>query len=392
MIKAVLLDLDNTLLDNPQDVFVKEYLQAVDTYFEEKWKQSVAGALLKSVKAMAGERDLRYTNTDIVIQIITEATGHPEQEIRVLFDEFYATIYPSLKRYTRPLQWTADLISQLKAQQFTVVIATNPIYQAEAIRQRLAWAGLPDTLEYYPFVTHAENMHYAKPDPAYYAEILARVKVEPDEALMVGDSLESDVAPAAAVGLHTYHLKTSNQSEGSGTLEDFYSLICTDSWTHSLPARRLSPGMIEPQMRGNLGALFSLMSEVKPHYWHQHPDPNEWSIMQIICHLLESEQTVQRPRLQRILQEDNPFLAASRNPPGPEVDPCDDDGYRVAYAIVRERQITLDFLKALKPDDWLRTARHSIFGPTTLLEMAHFTAQHDRLHINQFCRTLGKCE
>jgi hypothetical protein len=26
------------------------------------------------------------------------------------------------------------------------------------------------------------------------------------------------------------------------------------------------------------------------------------------------------------------------------------------------------------------------------LEMAHFTAQHDRLHLNQICQTLGKCE
>jgi HAD superfamily hydrolase (TIGR01549 family) len=392
MIKAVFLDLDNTLLDNPQDVFVKEYLQAVDAYFEEKWKQSLAGALLKSIKVMAGQRDLRYTNADIATQVISEATRHPVTEILALFDGFYATSYPSLQRFTRPFPCTADLISQLKEQQFTVVIATNPIYPAEAIRQRLAWAGLPDTFEYYSFVTHGENMHFAKPDPAYYAEILARVKAEPDEALMVGDSLESDVAPAAAVGLHTYHLKTSRQSEGSGTLEDFYALVCTDNWTSSLPPRRLSPVMIEPQLRGNLGALFSLMSEVKSHYWHQHPDPKEWSIMQIICHLVESEQTVQRPRLQRILQEDNPFLAASRNPPGPEVDPCDTDGYRVAYNFVRERQTTMDFLKALQQDDWLRTARHSIFGPTTLLEMAHFTAQHDRLHLNQFCRTLGKCE
>ena len=55
----------------------------------------------------------------------------------------------------------------------------------------------------------------------------------------------------------------------------------------------------------------------------------------------------------------------------------------------RERTIAL--LAGLRPDQWNRPARHSIFGLTNLLEMAHFTAQHDRLHITQLCQTLGKC-
>ena len=320
MIKAVLLDLDNTLLDNPQDVFVRQYLKAVDSYFEEKWQQTVSDSLLRSVKAMMDVRDMRHTNTDIVLKLISKELGRPEQEISALFDEFYQTIYPSLRRFTHPFNWAVDLINQLHEQQLAVVIATNPVYPTEAIRQRLAWAGLPDTLDYYDLVTHADNMHFAKPDPAYYAEILAHIKVESDEALMVGDSFDSDIVPAATVGLHTYHVKTSGMGDGMGTLQDFYTLICSDHWTDSFLARPLSAGMIEPEMRGNLGALFGMLSEVKQYYWHQHPDPNEWSIMQIICHLLESEQTVQRPRLQRILDEDNPFIVAPRNPPGPEVD------------------------------------------------------------------------
>ena len=57
-----------------------------------------------------------------------------------------------------------------------------------------------------------------------------------------------------------------------------------------------------------------------------------------------------------------------------------------------ERQRTVDFLAALPAETWDRPARHSIFGPTTLLEVANFTATHDRLHLQQICQTIGRCE
>ncbi|HML24865.1 MAG TPA: DinB family protein, partial [Aggregatilinea sp.] len=78
-------------------------------------------------------------------------------------------------------------------------------------------------------------------------------------------------------------------------------------------------------------------------------------------------------------------------PPGPATRTCPPNGWPVALAFAAERQITLDFLAALPADAWDRPARHSIFGPTTLLEMANFTAQHDRLHLTQLCQTVQKC-
>jgi len=136
-----------------------------------------------------------------------------------------------------------------------------------------------------------------------------------------------------------------------------------------------------------------MLRNIPARYWEQHPIPDEWSILQIVCHLLESEQVVQRPRLQRILNEDNPFLRSPQPPPGPhEALACDQSGLRAARRWAAERQKTIMWLRQLSANDWQRPARHSIFGLTTLLEMAHFTAQHDRLHLNQLCQTLGRCE
>jgi FMN phosphatase YigB (HAD superfamily) len=396
MIKAVLLDLDDTLLHNPDSIFVPAYLTMADTYFADYWQYpGISKALLQAVQAFASKRDMQHTNSDIAYNIITHVTERTIDVVQKGFFDFYRSAYPALRQHVKSTRTALALINCLREQKLSVVIATNPIYPAEAIRQRLAWAGIPDQLTDYALVTHADNMHFAKPDPAFFAEIIARLGVEPDEAIMVGDSLRNDILPAQEIGLHTYHIVESPkiaQGESEGTLNQFYESIQRDDWIDLLHARPLTPEMIEPEMRGNVGALFGILQSVKSHFWTQHPDPNEWSLIQVVCHLLESEQTVQRPRLQRIRAEDNPFIAAPKPPPGPrEAGVCDEDGLQTAERFLRERLITLEFLRGLSPQDWSRPARHSIFGPTSLLEMAHFTAQHDRLHINQLCQTIGRC-
>jgi hypothetical protein len=242
-------------------------------------------------------------------------------------------------------------------------------------------------------------VHFRKYDPSLYAEVVARISVEPDEAMMVGRLADASLAAAAFVGLHTYAVSekpvypaAEAQQGTTGSLSQLQAALADDTWAESLLPPPLSPHMIEPELRGNLGALFGTLSGIQPHHWHQHPDPDEWSPLQIICHLLASETTVQRPRLERILNENNPFLVSPLPPPGPrDALPCDSDGWKAARRFAAARFRTIHRLRQLQPSDWLRPARHSIFGPTNLLEMAHFTAQHDRLHITQLCQTIGRC-
>lgn len=394
MIKAVLLDLDNTLLRNPDEDFARAYLGLADRFFEERWNFSeFSHLLLRGIQSVVTPHNPTRTNANILLDLISSATGQSEAEIRAAFSDFYNTAYPALSKCTEISLFAPQLVAALRESNYAVVIATNPIYPAEAVRQRLAWAGLPDNLDSYALVTHADNMHFAKPDPAYYIEAVARVGVEPDEAIMVGDNLQNDMMPARLAGLCTYHItETADETGMAGNLESFYHHVISSKWLNALAPVTLKPAMIEPELRGNVGALFGTLSDVKPHYWLQHPDPEEWSLIQTVCHLLESETKVQRWRLQKIHAEANPFLSNPLPPPGPrEATPCDENGWSAAYRFAEERKKTIEWLSTLQPEDWIRPARHSVFGPTNLLEMAHFTAQHDRLHINQICQTLGKC-
>lgn len=388
MIKAILLDLDDTLIHNPTMAFMLAYFAQVDAHFGALWGERPYSQLLSaSVRRLMFDpvtdvTTLQHSNLTRILAGLAAEIDRTPAEVLAALSDFYAGGYQALRPCVRPADGASALLAALQAQGYAIVIATNPVYPADAIRQRLAWGSLPDDFAQYALVTTADNMHFAKPSPAYYAEILARVGVEPDEAVMIGDSLTNDVQAAGAVGLHAFHVP-------AAALTGFIDRL--PELEHLLPLPH-QPSMVIPQLQGNIGALFGLIDRAQPHYWHQHPNPDEWSPMQIVCHLLDHEPTVERARLQRILTEDNPFIANPPLPAGPrDAHPCGDDGHAVALRFAQERQHTIDLLSGVRAEDWGRPARHSIFGPTTLQEMAHFTAQHDRLHLNQLCQTLGGC-
>jgi hypothetical protein len=143
-------------------------------------------------------------------------------------------------------------------------------------------------------------------------------------------------------------------------------------------------------MRGNLGALRTLISASRPSVWSRQPAPDAWSALQILTHLIDSERTAQRVRLATIMAEDMPFLVDPDNH-GLSLRPFSDNAHELVETFMNERKLTLNFLELTDAQVWQREARHSVFGLTTFLEMAHFTAQHDRIHINQLCETLGRC-
>lgn len=379
MIKAVLLDMDNTLLINPDMGFAQEFLALFERHFSLAGFDDVGKNLRIAIHAMSSRQKGNKTNLELALQLI----GSDDIDYaKNVLQSFYSDIYPNLKHCITPISGARDLIYGLKDMGLEIIIATNPIYPETAIRQRMSWANLPLDDDLYHLITSADTMHFAKPDPAYYAEILGRVGIEPDEAIMIGDSIRNDITPARSIGIRTIQIKNADLDKVKIELEQ--ELAKSQLFI-------LHSNMIEPQLRGNIGALYGFIDTVQSSFWHQRPDPNEWSIIQILCHLLSSEDNTERKRLELILQEDNPFITQPEQP-GPDIASCNDNGYKILQDFMTTRQRTIELIKNFTADDWNRPARHSIFGLTTMLEMAYFTAQHDRLHLVQLCQTIGRCE
>lgn len=392
MIKAVLFDLDNTLITNPDEAFIARYLSLIDSFFvQEAGVDNVSHTLINCVRSFSNLTKKREIITNlqwIIAQLEKTHTIHSHQ-INQLYQQFIDTQYLELKTFITPRKLANQIIETLKSQSIILAIATNPLYPQKEILKRMAWGDLVPPSEF-AFITHAENMHYAKPNPAYYAELVARVGVEPDEALMIGDSITNDIEPARRAGLQTFYIDNQQKSP----LDELWSFIQEHHWYTKTPASTLTPQLVIDGLTGNLGAIYGLVTTTHPNMWHLHPDSQEWSIAQIITHLYESEKEIQRPRLQQIASSVNPFIA-SPAPQGLSLKPHSQNVLETLEKLTSERNITIELLTSWlqsSPSFWERSARHSIFGLTTLLEMAYFTTQHDRLHINQLCHTIGQCQ
>jgi hypothetical protein len=271
------------------------------------------------------------------------------------------------------------LLTRLKTHGIALTVHTSEATSAQNLAQELANASIE--AEGLFFAT-AEVLHFPPSEPAHYAEIVARVGVEPDEMLVAVADDRTACSVGLVCGITLQELQ--EQLEAHPT-----------NWrTHFTPPP-LAPSMLIHEWLGNLGALNGMIAETRPSTWHQHPVDGEWSIVQILSHLVYAEAETHRPRLLRIAQEENPFIIAPKPPPH-TLEPLHEDALVILEAFEAERKQTIALVQAwlqTQPQAfWLRKARHSIFGITNLLEMAHFTAQHDRLHINQLCQTIGRCE
>lgn len=264
---------------------------------------------------------------------------------------------------------------------YRLVLLSNPHNTERATLAQLEQAQLPTS---YDFITGCETMLFERADPSFYIQIVAQLGIEPDESLILSTS-GFDLAIAQQVNIYGYTLV--NNANKPHFFDDFVVWLTQQP---SLPSYSLAPHSIIPNLSGNLGALTHLVHATPLDYWHQRPEPHEWSILQILTHLIESEVMHQLPRLQQIVEYETPFISAPK-PPGPDLPAKSTDALALLSEFTQLRQQTLAYIQKLAPSMWTRTARHSVFGMTTLLEMAYFTARHDRLHIQQLCQTIGKC-
>lgn len=242
MLKAVLFDLDDTLVGNHMDTFLPRYFALLGQYAEKYLpRDEFLKALMECTRLVTVNLDPALTNRDVFWQAFAEQTGLDPLEIEPYFGEFYENQFLALESIITRRETAVSLIKACQSQNFKIVIATNPLFPGSAVAARLLWAGLPVTEYDFELVTTYENMHAAKPQPAYYKEILARIGLTASETLMVGDDWDNDIAPAASVGCYTYWLPMNGETTPPesgivtkyGSLDDLYCLV-TSGWLADL--------------------------------------------------------------------------------------------------------------------------------------------------------------
>lgn len=203
-IKAILFDLDGTLLPMDQDVYIKAYLKGLCSVLAPKGydPRAVASALWKSTDAMI-TNDGSKSNEAAFWNSFCEILGDGVKNEEPMLNEFYRTEFQKIKDVCGFSPKSKMLIDRLREAGIKVALATNPVFPAVATESRIRWAGLEPTD--FELVTTYENIGFCKPNPDYYLEVARRIGVNPRECLMVGNDVGDDMV-AEGLGMKVFLL------------------------------------------------------------------------------------------------------------------------------------------------------------------------------------------
>ena len=113
-----------------------------------------------------------------------------------------------------------------------------------------------------------------------------------------------------------------------------------------------------------------------------------WSAHQVVAHMCHVEWGAFLPRFERILEDDNPFLANFDETNWMEVNydpevPIEE----LLQDFDSARQSARDLLEDLVPEQMSRTGRHPYQGERTLQWWMEYAASHTEEHLKQISRT-----
>ncbi|MDZ4167977.1 MAG: HAD family hydrolase, partial [Coriobacteriia bacterium] len=187
--RAILFDLDGTLLDLDLSAFLERYFTALESAAaplarHANGSDSVMSALHAATRSMMEHRS-GATNREVFFAAFAKHSGIDLGEHWSVFEDFYRNVFPTLADTARPAPGARTAVTTARDLGLRVAIATNPIFPLRAVEHRLAWAGLDGSLA--DVVTSYESMHACKPHPDYFRETAAQLGLDPRDCLMVGD-------------------------------------------------------------------------------------------------------------------------------------------------------------------------------------------------------------
>jgi len=295
----------------------------------------------------------------------------------------------------RPLAGGRELVDWALAAGHEVAIATDPLFPLEATEERVRWAGLDPSR--FSLISAFETFHFSKSHVAYFAELLGRLGWPDRPILMVGNDLERDLIPAQALGLPTFRvdgstaqpvgqISTSELPIATGRGGNLMQLM---DWLNSSPLETYIPSFrtwpaVEAVLLATPAVLQGMTADLSPQMWKMERSAAEWAMIELVCHLRDTEREVHAAQLKTLMESPAPFVARpdaavwakQRRYLGA-------DGPDSLREFVAARLAAIQQLQSVPEGTWTKPARHAIFGPTTFLEVVGFMADHDRLHLQQ---------
>jgi FMN phosphatase YigB (HAD superfamily) len=201
MLRAILFDLDNTLVLFDEPAFYERYFASICHSFSDIFPpEEFRNRLLRATMALRRSRG-EVNNRRFFMKAFVERYENLATEIWRRFMKFYEDDYDRIQVEVKVPFGLHEVISRLQQTGLKLVVASNPIFPLIVQRKRMAWAGIDGFR--FDLVTHIENMSFVKPRLEYYLQICEKICEAPEECLMVGNDSINDMV-AGVTGMKTY--------------------------------------------------------------------------------------------------------------------------------------------------------------------------------------------
>ncbi|MFA4953791.1 MAG: HAD family hydrolase [Patescibacteria group bacterium] len=201
--KTFLFDLDGTLLAMDSQDFMHAYFgELTRALYGLLPTEGLARNILAATARMQADTSPGSSNL-VKFRREFEALyqGIDQQAVWDRIMEFYATTFDNIRDVVGRNEPVYRSVVYLRQRGHRVLLTTNPVFPQLATYKRLAWAGFsPDAFEY---VSTLENCDYCKPHVEYWHHVAAVMKVDPAQAVAVGNDCIEDVS-AGLAGIETY--------------------------------------------------------------------------------------------------------------------------------------------------------------------------------------------
>jgi hypothetical protein len=146
------------------------------------------------------------------------------------------------------------------------------------------------------------------------------------------------------------------------------------------------------QLEAHYAAVPDAFKHWAPPSWDGVPSEPLTAIEQV-CHVRDIEIDGYQVRFRRTLKEVDPVLASiDTDALARERDYRHSDAASAIAAFREARAQTVALLRALKPEQFGRTAVFEGYGPVTLRSLVHYLCSHDQQHLAGLQWLIGKIE
>ncbi len=203
MIKAILFDLDGTLLPMDEKKFTEKYfsLLARKLYPLGYEPKKLVNAIVAGLGKMYAN-DGTESNEAVFWNTFNTFYDEDKRKDSETFLSFYENEFSKTRDETKPNPMAREIIDFCKSHFDKVILSTNPIFPLEAQKMRLSFVGL----EYddFDFVTDYSNSGHCKPNPCFFKDVLDKCHLLPEEVILFGNDYLEDGDCASSLGIRTY--------------------------------------------------------------------------------------------------------------------------------------------------------------------------------------------